>query len=329
MKFIVFPGQASQYSGMGKDWFDNFKAAKSVFEEASDSCSLNLKKLCFEGSEADLKSTEITQPAILTTCIAIWRSLGELMDVDALVKNSLFAGHSLGEYSALVAAGVVDLSAAVSFVNKRGMAMQEAVPAGQGGMMALLFKPRSENTLEVAKDLCEKASKLSESNVWLANVNGAEQIVVAGSTKALKAAQVLANEGDNQIRQAVPLEVSAPFHCPMMSPAADKLKPLIDETVMHASSARYVSNVDAKVYSLESDFDGVKQRLFDQISSPVLWWQSAQTALNEGCELALEVGPKKVLSSLCRRVESNGKKFKTVNLDRREDWEIVQSSLGS
>ncbi len=151
MKFIVFPGQASQYPGMAKDWFDNFKEAQMAFEEASDFSGLNLSKLCFEGSEADLKATEITQPAILTSCMAIWRSLKNYCDLEKLKSDSLFAGHSLGEYSALVAMSALDLGPAAKFVRSRGASMQEAVPAGIGGMLALLFKPKTLTAIEEAQ----------------------------------------------------------------------------------------------------------------------------------------------------------------------------------
>ncbi len=330
MKFIVFPGQASQYPGMAKDWFDNFKEAQVAFEEASDFSGLNLSKLCFEGSEADLKATEITQPAILTSCIAIWRSLKNYCDLEKLKSDSLFAGHSLGEYSALVAMSALDLGPAAKFVRARGAAMQEAVPAGIGGMLALLFKPKTLTAIEEAQNICKEASS-SSTQVWVANYNAAEQIVLAGHKSAIDKAQTIASSGTFNCRQAIPLEVSAPFHCPLMQKAADKLSDEIQKLEIKQSPSRYIANVDAKVYKISSveEAQKVRERLTMQITASVYWTQSAEEALVQGARQLLEIGPKRVLSGLCKRVQKDGAQFEISNIDRKEDVENVKSILST
>jgi [acyl-carrier-protein] S-malonyltransferase len=328
MIFTVFPGQASQYPGMGKDWFENFNEARQAFEEASDFTNLNLTKLCFEGSEADLKATEITQPAILTTCIAIWRSLKHFVDFPALYEKSLFAGHSLGEYTALVAMGSLGLGEAARFVRARGAAMQEAVPAGSGAMMALLFKPKTPNVLEQSEAICKA---VGEDAVWIANINAPEQIVLAGKKGAIDRAQTIASSGSYDCRQAIVLEVSAPFHCPLMGPAAERLKPLIDVLELRECDGQYIANVDARVHTLRNplEISAVRGRLFEQITGSVRWVASSETALMQGCKRVLEVGPKKVLSGLCKRIEKDGLKFELSNLDRKEDISNVQNILSA
>ncbi len=311
-KLFAFPGQGSQYSGMGKDWFENFNAAKMAFEEASDHTGLNLKKLCFEGSDSDLAQTQITQPAILTTTVAIFRSL-------EIEKSACYAGHSLGEYSALVCAGVLNLGEAAKLVQKRGRLMQEAVPAGKGKMAALIFKPGS-NGEALSDRLCEMASSESRSFVSVANYNTPEQIVISGESKGVELAMELSKGEEFSVRKAVPLNVSAPFHCALMKPAALGLADDLKNASWKASEHSYICNVDAQMYSLNAKHSDVAQKLIEQIDHSVKWSQSMKFALDHGIEKFIEIGPGAVLSGMAKRMSSGDRKFNPFKIDRVEDF---------
>ncbi len=309
--FWMFPGQGSQKPGMARDWYENFQESKLAFEEASDGCSLNLKKIIFEGTDSDLKSTEITQPAILTASIAILSGLAQIgprFSESIVDGEALFGGHSLGEYTALVAMGVLDLGSAAGIVCERGRFMQEAVPPGKGSMAALMFRPKTESTSEKSLEICEKISSLGDSyKIWVANFNSNEQIVVSGMKKGIDTLlSTVAEFSDLGLRKAIELPVSAPFHCPMMKPAAEKLKPHLVSAKwkLPAQNLSYVANVDAKIHEFnsETNFSLVADRLEKQIVAPVLWVDSIKAAHSMGCQEFVEIGPGTVLSGLSRKI---------------------------
>ena len=320
-KLFAFPGQGSQYSGMAKDWFENFDAAKLAFEEASDHTGLDLKKLCFEGSDSELAQTQITQPAILTATVAIFRSL----EID---KVGIYAGHSLGEYSALVCAGALELGEAAKLVQKRGTLMQEAVPAGKGKMAAIIYKPGT-NGEELSDLLCEIASTESSAFVSVANYNTSTQIVISGETAAVDMAMELSMSEEFNARKAVPLNVSAPFHCALMKPAADGLRDDLVNASWKASDFTYICNVDAMPYALTKGHSYVAERLIQQIDHSVKWSQSMTKALDKGCEMFIEVGPGAVLSGMAKRMKSGDRSFNPFKIDRIEDFENVRKNLES
>lgn len=324
--WLVFPGQGSQYPGMGKSWVENFKVAREAFEEASDYTKINLKKLCFEGSESELAKTEVTQPAILTTTVAVFRSLhseGKLGETSS--QNTLFAGHSLGEFSALVCAGALELGPTASLVQERGRLMQSAVPEGVGAMAALIFRPGS-NGVELAEKLCQLASEQTRKYVSVANYNTYEQIVVSGEVAAVEKLQELSQDKEFSVRKAVPLKVSAPFHCQLMKAAAEGLLPRLQEQQLKLVDQQYIANCDAKIYSLaeESDFaESASGRLFTQVDHSVYWAQSMETALETGFDQLLEIGPGAVLSGMAKRfvynVAEEEKRFTCRKIDQLED----------
>ena len=287
---FLFPGQGSQFVGMGKSLYDNFPLAKQTFEEASESLKLDLKKLCFDGPESDLKLTQNTQPAILTTSIAAFRVLSH----ETEIRPALVAGHSLGEYSALVAAGALPFGPTVKVVSLRGQFMQQAVPAGTGGMVALVGA-----TEESAQKLCREAMIQTDKTAEPANFNGGGQIVVSGHQEAMNAVVQLA--GAQSIR-AVALPVSAPFHCSLMKPAAERLNVYVEALTLGTLAYPYIANVDAKLYS---DASGVKDRLLKQIDHSVRWEQSMLQLAGLEIGEAVEVGPGKILSGLMRRIDRN------------------------
>jgi [acyl-carrier-protein] S-malonyltransferase len=323
---LMFPGQGSQYSGMGKDWYDNFHKAKLAFEEACDNTGLDLRKLCFEGSEEDLKKTEITQPAILTTTIAIYR----VLESEGVLSgyNSLFAGHSLGEYSALVAAGAVGLGDAAKIVRMRGRFMQEAVPQGLGAMAALVFKPKTQGS-DLAEALCQEVSRTLKKTLSVANYNSPEQIVIAGTSEAVKAACELAVTDKYGARRTVELPVSAPFHCELMKPAAERLSAELDNVTWNSSEGqKYVANVDATIHDLTDARSVLPSRLTRQITSPVRWVASLESALKHAYLEAVEIGPGRVLAGLAKRVSLGELEFaKIQNVDRWEEFKNAGAKL--
>ncbi len=284
---FVFPGQGSQFSGMGKELADNFEVARRVFDAANDSLGFDLAQLCFSGSEDDLKLTANTQPAILATSIAALRVLQNETDL----SPDFAAGHSLGEYSALVAAGVLSLAAAIRTVRQRGTFMQEAVPVGVGAMAAIMGIEGEELAA-----LCRDAA--AGEVVAPANFNSPGQIVIAGHTSAVERAIALAKE--RGAKRALLLPVSAPFHSALMAPAAERLKQELETVSVSPYSYPVVSNVEALPCDDETR---VKPLLVEQVCAPVRWDESIFGMKALGVTRYVEVGPGRVLSSLIKRID--------------------------
>ena len=283
---FLFPGQGSQKTGMGADLAESIPAARAIFEEADDALGFSLSKLCFEGPEEDLRLTENTQPAILTCSIATLAAVrGKGLEPDFV------AGHSLGEYSALVAAGAISFRDAVQLVRKRGRFMQEAVPPGVGAMAAILgMEP--EKVVEV----CAQAAQGEV--VSPANINSPGQIVIAGHAAAVQRAVDIAVAAG--AKKAVLLQVSAPFHCSLMEPARDRLAPELDAIPFGDLKTPLVNNVSAAIVWTGAD---AREGLKRQVPSPVLWEQSIQRLASEGVASYLEVGPGRVLTGLLRSID--------------------------
>ncbi len=283
---FVFPGQGSQSVGMGKDLYDQFNAAQQVFAEADEALGFSLSQLCFAGPEADLKLTENTQPAILAMSIAALR----VLEAETDLRPAYVAGHSLGEYSALVAVGALAFGDAVKVVRERGRLMQHAVPAGQGAMAVILGLE-----MDAVRRLCNDAC--DNEIVAPANYNGGGQIVIAGATKAVVRAIALAKE--RGAKRALDLPVSAPFHCELMRPAANGLKQVLQNITVKPFSIGLVTNVEAAV---NRDCQRVKALLVEQAVRPVRWEESVKQLSEMGCQRALEIGPGKVLKGLIKRI---------------------------
>lgn len=286
---FVFPGQGSQHAGMGKDLSDNFKVAKEVFEEANDALGFDLASLCFNGPDEDLKLTTNTQPAILTTSIAALKVVEQETDL----KPSFSAGHSLGEYSALVCSGSMSFADAVRTVRQRGAFMQEAVPVGVGAMAAIIGLDT-----DALDAVCNEAA--NGEVVSAANFNSPGQVVIAGHTTAVERAIVLAKE--RGAKRALPLPVSAPFHCSLMVPAGEKLADVLGDIVLNPMSIPVVSNVEALP---NSDHDRIKELLIAQVSAPVKWDASIAQMVADGVERFIEIGAGKVLSGLVKRIDKS------------------------
>jgi len=286
MNAFLFPGQGSQYSGMGKDLAENFAAAKLVFEEANDALGFDLAAMCFSGSDDDLKLTANTQPAILTTSIAALRVLEQETDLQAAYA----AGHSLGEYSALVAVGALSLADAVKTVRLRGSFMQEAVPVGVGAMAAIMGID--------APELSQICAKAAEGEVVApANFNSPGQIVIAGHATAVERAMSLAKEAG--AKRALPLPVSAPFHSALMEPAAKRLAEVLADVSVGEFKCPVVGNVEAAPYA---DAARVKPLLVEQVCAAVRWDESVLKMKELGVANYIEIGPGKVLSGLAKRI---------------------------
>jgi len=293
---FIFPGQGSQYPGMGKELADSFPVARRTFEEADDAIATKLSAICFGGSEDELKLTANTQPAILTTSIAILR----VIEQETGLKAAYLAGHSLGEYSALVCSGALDFADAVRTVRARGTFMQEAVPVGVGAMAAMLSIDK-----EVLEAICNEAAQGEV--VSPANFNSPGQIVIAGhSTAVNRAIEIAKGKG---FRKAMLLPVSAPFHCELMKPAADKLAAVVAALAYSPMTAPVVSNVDAEPNQESARVNGF---LVAQVCRPVLWEQSIQKMASLGVEKFVEIGPGKVLSGLVKRIT---KEVATANVE--------------
>ncbi len=287
---LLFPGQGSQFVGMGKDLFENSPAAQAVFEEADAVLDFPLSRLCFEGPEEELKLTVNAQPAILTHSIARLRDL-QARSPGRLEGAAFAAGHSLGEYSANVAVGALSFADALSLVRQRGRFMQEAVPPGVGAMAAIVGLSREE--VEAA---CEEAGK--EGVAEPANYNSPEQTVIAGEAAAVElACERAAARG---ARKTIRLSVSAPFHCSLMTPAREQMRPLLEAMDFRDASIPVVTNVDAEAKTWGKL---LRDALIHQMDSPVKWVESVRRLAKEGVDRALEIGPGNVLSSLVRRIE--------------------------
>jgi [acyl-carrier-protein] S-malonyltransferase len=283
---LLFPGQGSQRVGMGRDLAHEFAVATQTFAEADDVLGFSLSRLCFEGPEAELTLTKHTQPAILTTSIAVFRALGERG-----LAFDVVAGHSLGEWSALVAAGAMQFRDAVRLTYLRGTYMQDAVPVGQGGMAAIMGLD-----LAAVNAVCAKASQPGEP-VEAANINGAGQIVVSGHAAAIERAIPEAKAAG--ARRAVKLSVSAPFHCSLMRPAAEQLALALADIAIHAPSVPVIANVTA---APTQDPVRIKQLLIEQVTAPVRWEESVQAIAQLGVTRAYELGSGAVLKGLVKRI---------------------------
>jgi [acyl-carrier-protein] S-malonyltransferase len=284
---FVFPGQGSQSVGMGKDLFIKSEAAKETFGAADRKLGFSLSQLIFNGPQDTLTLTTNAQPALLTTSYVFYQALDA-----AGIKPDYAAGHSLGEYSALVASGSISFEEAVYTVRKRGEFMEEAVPDGQGSMAAILGMDRGR-LAEITGNITSEGKP-----VQLANINCPGQIVISGSTEGVKAASELARE--NGAKRAIPLEVSGPFHSSLMKPAASRLKDVLDEVSVTEASVPVISNVTAETVTEPED---IKAKLLQQLYSPVLWEDSVKMMLTLGVDTFIEVGPGKVLSGLIKKID--------------------------
>ena len=283
---FLFPGQGSQHAGMGRDLAENFPLARRVFEEANDALGIDLAALCFNGPEEDLKLTANTQPAILTTSVAALR----VLENETGIVPHFAAGHSLGEYSALVCAGALDFADAVRIVRQRGTFMQEAVPVGTGAMAAILGLDTA--TLD---RVCQAAAQGQV--VSPANFNSAGQVVIAGHAEAVDRAIELAKE--NGAKRALPLPVSAPFHCSLMVKAGERLAEVLAGIKVGDMTVPVVTNVEA---TPNQDSSRVCQLLVDQVSAPVRWDETISCMVKLGVERYIEIGPGKVLAGLVKRI---------------------------
>ncbi len=301
---FVFPGQGAQKVGMGKDFYDNYDVAKKMFKEADEALGYSIMKMCFEGPEEDLKLTANTQPAILTiSCIA-----NEILKENG-IQPEITGGHSLGEYSALVAAGVLNFQDAVALVHKRGSYMQEAVPVGEGGMAAIIGVDRDKIV-----EVCQQVS--AESPVQAVNFNCSGQIVIAGATKGVElAVEELKAAG---AKKAVILPVSAPFHSTLMKPAAEKLAVELDKVTISDAKIPVVANVSAEILTKAED---IKASLVAQAASPVLWEDCVARMKEFGADVLLEAGPGKTLCGFNRRID------KTITSLNVEDVASLEKSL--
>jgi [acyl-carrier-protein] S-malonyltransferase len=283
---FIFPGQGSQHPGMGKDLAENFSAAREVFEEADEALGFALSDLCFNGPAEQLQLTENTQPAILTTSIAAL----EALEAEGFAAPAFVAGHSLGEYSALVAAGSLSLTDAVKIVRARGRYMQEAVPVGSGAMAAILG-----SALETVNAACAEAAQGQVCSA--ANINSPGQIVIAGDAPAIdRAIEILKARG---AKRAIKLNVSAPFHCALMKPAQERLASDLNQTSFGDLATPLIANVDARPIKTGAE---ARDALIRQVSQPVRWLESVEFLAKQGVQSLVEIGPGKVLSGLARQI---------------------------
>ena len=306
---FVFPGQGSQVVGMGKALFDARPESRAVFEEADAALGFALSRLCFEGPEAELQLTANTQPAILAASVAALRPL-----LARGARPGWVAGHSLGEYSALVAAGAIGLADALRTVRRRGEYMQEAVPVGTGAMAAILGLD-----LPAIEAACREAA--AGDVVSPANVNSPGQVVIAGHAAAVDRASELCRA--RGAKRAVRLPVSAPFHCALMKPAQDRLAPDLAALAFRDPAVPLVSNVDARVVR---EGDACRDGLVRQVSGAVRWQESVELLAREGVTTFVEVGPGTVLSGLVRKI---AKGARVLNVDSPESLEAAVAALGA
>ena len=300
---FLFSGQGAQYVGMGQELYDHFKASRKVFDRASESLNLDIKKLCFEGPIETLNLTEYTQPTVVTVsmaALAVFEEYG--------VNPDLAAGFSLGEYSAYTAAGVFDLETVIPLVQKRGRYMQEAVPEGKGKMAAVLGL-----TAEQIDEVCKAASQYG--TVAGANYNCPGQIVIGGEVAAVEAASAKAIELGAM--KVVPLALSAPFHTTMLTPAAERLAVELDAITLGTPKFPLISNVTADYIPQEQ----IKDLLKLQVKSPVLWEQSVRRMIADGVDTFIEFGPGKTLSGFVRKVD---RKLTVCNI---EDLSSLEKTL--
>lgn len=294
---------------MGKELFEKSVAARQVFEEADDALGFAISRLCFDGPAEELQLTENTQPAILTVSVAAFRAMAEA----GINAPAFVAGHSLGEYSALVAAGVLRVSDAVRTVRARGRYMQEAVPVGTGAMAAVIGGELSE-----IQRVCEEASANQVCSV--ANMNSPNQVVIAGNTEAVdRAIESLKGVA----RKVVKLNVSAPFHCALMKPAQDRLAPDLERLIFNEPVTPIVTNVDARAVSAP---DELRDALLRQVSAPVRWSESMQLLVQQGVDTFVEAGPGRVLTGLMRQISRD---VKTLNVEDAASLEATRVGLAA
>lgn len=309
---LIFPGQGSQYIGMGKTLADAFEPARLVFEEVNDALSQDLSKIMWEeGGEDALRMTENTQPALMAHSIAIVRTLeAEGKTVQQLASHA--AGHSLGEYSALCAAGTFSLADTARLLKIRGQAMQKAVPAGEGAMAAILGLE-----MEAVQAACDEGS--SEGIVVPANDNGGGQVVISGAKAAVEKAMEAAKAAG--ARRALLLPVSAPFHCPLMQPAADAMADALSDVTMNVPSVPVIANVIA---APTVDVDQIRQLLVEQVCGSVRWRETVTGMAGHGIDTLVEIGAGKVLSGMTRRID---KSLSGLNIQDPEHLESFIESL--
>ena len=308
---FIFPGQGSQSPGMGRELAERYAAAREVFEEADEALGFALSRLCFEGPAEDLQLTENTQPAILATSVAALRAA----EGEGLPRPDFVAGHSLGEYSALVAAGALSLRDAVTVVRRRGRFMQEAVPVGHGAMAAVLG-----GDFEMVEAVCKESAREGEV-CSPANINSPGQIVIAGSAAAVERAIPLLKE--RGAKRAVPLKVSAPFHCALMLPAQERLARVLEGVEFKDLGVPLVTNVDAAVIRTGAE---ARASLVRQVSLPVRWRESVELLARAGVETFVEVGPGKVLSGLVRQCAPQAR---ALNVEDAASLEAARAALSN
>jgi [acyl-carrier-protein] S-malonyltransferase len=305
----IFPGQGSQYPGMGKNLIENFAVARRIFEQADDALHFSISRLCVEGSVEELLLTENTQPAILAVSVAVLRTI----ESEGFAKPDYVAGHSLGEYSALVAAKSLSLSEALPIVRARGRYMQEAVPPGVGAMAAVMGSELKD--IEAA---CKEAQQRQVCAP--ANINSPNQVVIAGNTEAVdRAGELLKSAG---AKRFVKLNVSAPFHCALMLPAQERLAFDLESVSFHDLSAPLVTNVDA---APNKAANAARDSVVRQVSAPVRWLESMQLLINEGVDTFVEVGPGKVLCGLMRQISREVRCF---NVEDAASLKAASATLG-
>lgn len=305
---FLFPGQGSQVVGMGKTLRDENEAVAAIFKRADERLDVELSKIIFEGPEEELTLTVNTQPALLTTSVAILEAFRAHN-----ITADYVAGHSLGEYSALVSAGALSFEDAVYAVRKRGAFMEEAVPAGVGAMAAILGMDR-----ELLTEITEEVSK-SGNVVELANMNCPGQIVISGSKQGVEEASQVAKE--KGARRVIPLQVSGPFHSSLMKPAANKLQEVLDTLQIKDATPPVVANVCATEVTKAED---IKQKLIEQVYSPVLWEDTVNYLLNQGVDTFIEIGSGNVLSGLVKKVN---RRVKVYAINDRETMDKAIESL--
>lgn len=293
---FVFPGQGAQYTGMGKDFYENFKESREIFHRANEALGFDITKLCFEGPDKDLSITKITQPALLTVCLAIYEVLKKT-DTAAVM-----GGLSIGEYSALTAAGAMDFETAVQLVFKRGSYMQNAVPIGEGGMLALLGCS-DEDAIAFCRDITARYGLLEP-----ANFNCPGQIVAGGKSSAIDNAIDIASK--YSIKRAVKLQVSAPFHTSMLKPAGDRLKEELKKIKFKNPDRNIISNVDTAYYR-EGD---IAEKLEKQVYNPVRWEACVRKMIADGVNTFVEIGPGKTLSGFIKKTDKNVKAINIENI---------------
>ncbi len=306
---FVFPGQGSQYPGMGRELAEKYPGARAIFEEADRALGFSLSRMCFEGSEEELKLTENTQPAILTVSVAVCWVLAE-----SRIGADFVAGHSLGEYSALVASGALKFTDAVQLVRKRGSYMQEAVPAGQGAMAAIMGLSPA-----VVLDACKRASGREICSP--ANLNSPDQTVISGHAGAVKRAVEIASQLG--AKRTVILPVSAPFHSALMMPAQEKLQKDLEATHFSDPHVPVVTNVDADTIKNGAE---ARSALIRQVTMPVRWEESMRMLFEEGVTTFIEVGPGRVLTGLMRQIERS---VTTLNVEDEKSLQATQDKIGA